>query len=130
MTSSLLGNAMSGSSNGLPQSAPRRTGNSTQGQRPTVHSVRSAKGHWFISLSVFLALLGCGGFVLSKKAKPAYEAHSLVYISPKVPKILENDNEVDLPYDSYFADQIQKPTRYDIIQDAITQLPYAVRHLS
>jgi polysaccharide biosynthesis transport protein len=130
MTSSLLGNAMSGSSNGLPPSAPRRNGNSPQGQRPNVDLVGSLKRHWLISLSVLLAFLGCGGFVLSKKAKPAYEAHSLVYISPRFPKILANDNEVDLPYDSYFADQIQKPTRYDIIEDAITQLPYAVRHLS
>jgi polysaccharide biosynthesis transport protein len=130
MTSSLLGNAMSGSSNDLPTSAPRRTGNSPQGQGPNVDLVGSLKRHWLISLSVLLAFLGCGGFVLSKKAKPAYEAHSLVYISPRFPKILANDNEVDLPYDSYFADQIQKPTRYDIIEDAITQLPYAVRHLS
>ena len=130
MTSSLLGNAMSERSNGLPPSAPRRTGNSPQEQRPTVDLVGSLKRHWLISLSVLLALLGCGGFVLFKKAKPAYEAHSLVYVSPKFPKILANDNEVDLPYDSYFADQIQKPTRYDIIEDAITKLPYAVRHLS
>lgn len=130
MTSSLLGNAMSGSSNGLPPAAPRRNGNSPQGQLPNVDLVGSLKRHWLISLSVLLALLGCGGFVLSKKAKPTYEAHSLVYISPRFPKILANDNEVDLPYDSYFADQIQKPTRYDIIEDAITQLPYAVRHLS
>ena len=79
---------------------------------------------------MFLVLLGCGGFVLWKKDKPVYEAHSVVYVSPKFPKILANDNEVELPYDSYFADQIQKPTRYDIIEDAITKLPYAVRHRS
>ena len=101
-----------------------------RGQRPNINLVGSLKRHWFVSLSVFLGLLGCGGFVLWKKAKPVYEAHSVVYVSPKFPKILANDNEVDLPYDSYFADQIQRPTRYDIIEDAIAKLPYAVRHLS
>ena len=91
----------------------------------------SLKRHWFISLFVFLVLLGCGGFVLWKKDKPVYEAHSVVYVSPKFPKIVAtNDNEVDLPYDSYFADQIETVTRHDIVEDAISKLPYSVRHLS
>ena len=101
-----------------------------EGNVRSIDLVGSLKRHWFVSLSVLLVLLGCGGFVLWKKAKPVYEAHSMVYVSPKFPKILANDNEVELPYDSYFADQIQKPTRYDIIEDAITKLPYAVRHRS
>ncbi len=121
---------MSGSSNGLSPSAPRGTASSSQGQLPYFNVVGSLKRHWPVSLSVFVALLCCGGFVLFKKAKPVYEAHSVVYVSPKFPKILANDNEVDLPYDSYFADQIEKPTRYDIIEDAITKLPPAVRHRS
>jgi uncharacterized protein involved in exopolysaccharide biosynthesis len=54
----------------------------------------------------------------------------VVYISPKFPKVLNSDSEVELPYDSYFQDQIQTVTRYDIIADAITQLPYSVRHIS
>lgn len=123
-------NPMSGSSSGLPPSAPRGTGSSPQGQLPHFNVVGSLKRHWLISLSVFLVLLGCGGFVLWKKAKPVYEAHSVVYVSPRFPKILANDNEVDLPYDSYFADQIQRATRNDIIEDAIAKLPYAVRHWS
>ena len=130
MINSLPGNAMSGSSNGLPPSAPRGTGSSPQGQLPHLDIVGSLKRHWVISLSVFVVLLCCGGFVLLKKAKPVYEAESVVYVSPKFPKILANDNEVELPYDSYFADQIQRSTRYDIIKDAIAKLPYAVRHLS
>ena len=123
-------NPMSGSPSGLPPSAPRGTGSSPQGQLPHFNIVGSLKRHRLISLAVFLVLLGCGGFVLWKKAKPVYEAHSVVYVSPKFPKILANDNEVDLPYDSYFAEQIQRSTRYDIIKDAIAKLPYAVRQVS
>jgi polysaccharide biosynthesis transport protein len=121
---------MSGSSNGLPPSAPRGNGSSPQGRRANLDIVGSLKRHWLISLPVFLVLVSCGGFVLWKKAKPVYEAHSVVYVSPKFPKILATDSEVDLPYDSYFADQIQRATRDDIIEEALAKLPYAVRHLS
>ncbi len=130
MINSLSPNVMSGSSNGLPPVTPRVAASSPQGQRRHINVFGSLKRHWLVSLSVFLVLLGCGGFVLWKKDKPVYKANSVVYVSPKFPKILATDNEVELPYDSYFADQIQEPTRYDIIEDAITKLPYAVRHQS
>jgi uncharacterized protein involved in exopolysaccharide biosynthesis len=54
----------------------------------------------------------------------------VIYVSPKFPKILSSDSEVELPYDSYVQDQIQTVTRYDIIADAIAKLPYSVRHRS
>jgi uncharacterized protein involved in exopolysaccharide biosynthesis len=75
-------------------------------------------------------VLAAGVFVLWKKAKPVYESHSVVYVSPKFPKILEGDSEVEYPYDSYVQNQIQTVTRHDIIGDAIAQLPYSVRHRS
>jgi succinoglycan biosynthesis transport protein ExoP len=131
MINSLSGNnPISGSSNGLPPSATRGTGSSPQGQLSHFNIVASFKRHRLISLAVFLVLLGCGGFVLWKKAKPTYEAHSVVYVSPKFPKILANDNEVDLPYDSYFAEQIQRSTRSDILEEALAKLPDAIRHWS
>jgi uncharacterized protein involved in exopolysaccharide biosynthesis len=56
----------------------------------------------------------------------------VVYVSPKFPKMLSGDSEVDNPvsYDSYIQDQIQTVTRYDIIAEAISKLPYSVRHQS
>jgi capsular polysaccharide biosynthesis protein len=90
----------------------------------------SLKRHWLVSSAVFLVLVAAGTFVLWKKVKPVYKAESTVYVSPKFPKILANDTEVDLPYDSYFPDQVQKVTRRDIIEEAITKLPYSVRHLT
>jgi capsular polysaccharide biosynthesis protein len=78
-------------------------------------------------LAVFLVLLACGAFVLLKKEKPIYSASSVVYVSPKFPKMLASDSEVDLPYDSYFQDQIQKVARYDIIADAVVKLPVSLR---
>ena len=113
-----------------PPVNPRRPGSPTEGQRPNLDLVGSLRRHRFLSLLVFLGVFACGGFVLWKKIKPVYEAHSVVYVSPKFPKILSNDNEVDLPYDSYFADQIERSTRRDIIEDAIAKLPYAARHWS
>jgi polysaccharide biosynthesis transport protein len=105
-----------------------RPGISTESQRTNIDFFRSLKRHWFISLLIFTGLLGAGGFVLWKKDRPVYEAHSVVYVSPKFPKILANDNEFDLPYDSYIADQLETPARYDIVEDAIAKLPYAIRH--
>ena len=131
MIKTLSGKAMSGNSIELSTSSPRSPRSSAGRQRPpNINLVGSLKRHWFISLLVFLVLLGCGGFVLWKKEKPVYEAHSVVYVSPKFPKLATNDNEVELPYESYFADQIQTVTRQDIIEDAIAKLPYSVRHVS
>jgi succinoglycan biosynthesis transport protein ExoP len=114
----------------LPPFPPRRAASSSNGHRPHIHVIGSLKRHWFISVFVFLMLLGCGAFILWKKDKPIYEAESTVYVSPRFPKILANDSEVDLPYDSYFSDQIQKVTRHDIIEQAIKKLPDAVRKRS
>jgi len=130
MLSSLPDSSMSGGSGSLPPFPPRRAGSSSEGQRPHINVVGSLKRHWLVSISVFLVLLGCGGFILWKKDKPLYAAQSTVYVSPKFPKILANDSEVELPYDSYFPDQIQKVTRHDIIEEAITKLPYSVRKRS
>ena len=130
MIHSLPINAMPGNLGGPPPFSSPRPGGSADRQRPNIHVFESLKRHWPLSLLVFLVLLACGGFVLWKKVKPTYEAHSVVYVSPKFPKILATDSEVDLPYDSYFADQIQRATRDDIIEDAIAKLPYSARHLS
>jgi polysaccharide biosynthesis transport protein len=130
MINSLQTNAMPGSPNGLPPSAQRGSGSPAQAGGLNVNIVGSLKRHWLISLSVFLVLLLCGGFVLWKKAKPVYIAESVVYVSPRFAKVLANDNEVDLPYDSYFADQIQRATRNDIMEEAITKVPYGIRHRS
>jgi uncharacterized protein involved in exopolysaccharide biosynthesis len=46
--------------------------------------------------------------------------------------MLSGDSEVEPPssYDNYIQDQIQTVTRYDIIADAVSKLPYSVRHRS
>jgi capsular polysaccharide biosynthesis protein len=89
--------------------------------------IGSVRRHWIVSLLVLVVILACGAFVLGKKAQPVYESHSVVYLSPKFPKMLAADSEVELPYDSYVQDQIQTVTRYDIIGDAITKFPNSVR---
>lgn len=111
-----------------PQSfPPRRAGASGEGQRHSLDIFSSVRHHLPLFLIVFAALVGCGAFVLRMKAKPVYSSQSVVYISPKFPKVLNTDSEVELPYDSYFEDQIQTVKRYDIIADAISQLPKWVR---
>jgi polysaccharide biosynthesis transport protein len=128
MINSLHVKAAAGDSGGSPPFGPSRVGSDAERLRPIDYIVDGVAHHWLIAVLIFLAGMTCGGFVLWKKDKPVYEAHSVVYVSPKFPKILANDNEVDLPYDSYFADQVQRSTRYDIIEAAIAKLPYTVRH--
>lgn len=110
-----------------PPFVPRRTAGQTDWQRPLLDFFSSVRRHWAVSLSVLLVFLAIGAYLIWNKAKPVYEAHSIVYISPKFPKMLATDSEVELPYDSYVQDQIQTVVRYDIIADAIAKLPYSVR---
>jgi capsular polysaccharide biosynthesis protein len=127
MMNSMPDNSLPGNSKSLPSVPLRRAGSSSEGSRPTVNVVGSLRRHWYVAALVLLVLLACGAFVLWKKAKPEYESHSVVYLSPRFPKMLASDSEVELPYDSYVQDQIQTVTRHDIIADAIAKLPLAVR---
>src|ERR1700738_1339403 len=128
MLNSFTDNSASGGSVSLPSFPPRRTGSSSERQKPTINVAGSVRRHWVAFLLVLLTLLVCGVYALWKEAKPSYESRSVVYVAPKFPKMLAGDSEVDLPYDSYVQDQIQTVTRYDIIADAISKLPYSVRH--
>jgi len=97
-------------------------------RRPLVSVLGSIRRHWLIALCTLAIFLVCGGYALWKKVKPIYEAHSVVYISPKFSKILASDSQVEVPYDSYVQDQIQTATSSNIIADAIAKLPYSIRH--
>jgi uncharacterized protein involved in exopolysaccharide biosynthesis len=110
--------------------SPRQAGSSAEAPHRTINVVGSLCRHWVVAVLVLLVLLGSGAFLLWKKVKPVYESHSVVYVSPKFPKMLASDSEVELPYDSYVQDQIQTVARHDIIADAISKLPYSVRHRS
>jgi polysaccharide biosynthesis transport protein len=115
---------------GSPRSFPPRRpgGGSSQDQRHALHIFSSVQRHLPVFLIVSFVLVGGGAFVFRDKAKPVYSSQSIVYISPKFPKVLNPDSEVELPYDSYFQDQIQTVTRYDIVADAIAQLRSGLRH--
>jgi len=128
MLNSTLDNSTSGSRISLPSFPSRRPGFSPERLKPKINMAGSVRRHWFVFLFVLLVLLGCGAYALWREAKPVYESHSMVYVAPKFPKMLSGDSEVDLPYESYIQDQIQTVTRYDIIADAISKLPYSVRH--
>src|SRR3981081_1777606 len=121
----------SGSRNaGSPRSFPPRRpgGGSSEGPRHALDIFSSVRRHLPVFLIVSFVLVGCGAFVFRNKAKPVYSSQSVVYISPRFPKVLNTDSEVELPYDSYFEDQIQTVTRYDIVADAISQLSSGARH--
>jgi hypothetical protein len=128
MINSTSDNSFSGGLKNLPSAPLRRTGSSSDGTRPIIDVAGSLRRHWYVSALVLLVFAGVGGYAIWKKAQPAYESHSVVYLSPKFPKMLVGDTEVELPYDSYVQDQIQTVTRHDIIADSISKLPYAVRY--
>ncbi|MGA2277707.1 MAG: hypothetical protein ABSG00_08885 [Terracidiphilus sp.] len=130
MQNSTPENPSHGSAKSLPSFPLRRAEGSTEATRPNISVVDSLRRHWFVTGCVFVVLFGCGLFVLWKKDKQSYESHSVVYLSPKFPKMLSSDSELELPYDSYVQDQLQTVTRHDIIADAIAKLPYSVRHRS
>jgi succinoglycan biosynthesis transport protein ExoP len=130
MITSAPENSGSRNAGGLRSFPPSRPGGgSSDGPRHALYIFfSSVRRHLPVFLIVSSVLIGCGAFVFRDKAKPVYSSQSVVYISPKFPKVLNTDSEVELPYDSYFEDQIQTVTRYDIVSDAISHLPPAVRH--
>lgn len=128
MINSTSDNSLPAGPKNLPSVPLRRAGSSSDGTRLAINVVGSLRRHWYISAALLLAFAGLGGYAIWKKAQPAYESHSVVYLSPKFPKMLVGDTEVELPYDSYVQDQIQTVTRHDIIADSISKLPYAVRY--
>jgi polysaccharide biosynthesis transport protein len=111
------------------RSFPRRP-NVSAVQVRKLNLIASVQRHWAVALIVFVVILGAGLFILWKKVRPVYSSHTVVYISPKFPTVLNNNSEVELPYDSYFQEQVQTVTRYDILHDAIASLPYSARHRS
>ncbi len=111
------------------RSFPRRQSFPTVQERK-LNVIASVRRHWAAALTVFVVILGAGIFILWKKARPVYNSHSVVYISPKFPTVLNNNSEVELPYDSYFQEQVQTVTRYDILHDAIASLPLSARQRS
>jgi succinoglycan biosynthesis transport protein ExoP len=111
------------------RSFPRRQTFSAVQERK-LNVIASVRRHWAVALIVFVVFLAAGVFVLWKKARPVYNSHSVVYISPKFPTVLNNNSEVELPYDSYFQEQVQTVTRYDILHDAVASLPYSARQRS
>lgn len=130
MINSISHQVPSGNPPGAPPFSQGLAGSSSEVPRRTINVVGSFCRHWLVAALVLFTLLGSGAFFLWKKVKPVYESHSVVYVSPKFPKMLASDSEVELPYDSFVQDQIQTVTRHDIIADAITKLPYSVRHRS
>jgi polysaccharide biosynthesis transport protein len=107
-----------------------RSSESSESLRLNIDVLGSLKRHWVIAISVFVVFLAAGGYVVIKKSKPVYSSHSEVYVSPKFPKLMSADSELDRPYDSYVQDEVHTVTRYDIIADAIEKLPWSVRHRS
>jgi polysaccharide biosynthesis transport protein len=130
MLNSMPNNAPAEIQKSRPSVPLRRTASDSERSRSTVNVLDSLRRHWWVAALMFLVVMSCGAYLLWKKARPVYESQSVVYVSPKFPKMLANDSELELPYDSFVQDQIQTVTRYDIIEDAIAKLPYSARHRS
>ncbi len=85
---------------------------------------RSLREHRLLALGIgILVLVGMLGFGLTHPY--TYSTESLVYIQPSVPRVLSDGSEQPYDpskYDSYFQQQMETVTRYDILQDALAQL--------
>jgi len=97
MINSKPDNSLSGNLKSLPSAPLRRTENASAGSGPTINVVGSLRRHWYVAALVFLVLLGCGAFVLWKRAKPDYESHSVVYLSPKFRRFWPTTARLNFP---------------------------------
>lgn len=130
MPNLISNNPMQGNEMTLLPSSPQRLGPSSETRRIEINVLGSLKRHWVIAVSLFVVLSVGGGYVAVKKSRPVYSAHSEVYVSPKFPKMMSADSELDRPYDSYIQDEVHTVTRYDILAEAIEKLPWSIRHRS
>jgi polysaccharide biosynthesis transport protein len=108
--------------------APRRGTKPRGWHRPIFNVFSSIRHHSLSALCVLLVLLALGAYFILKNAKAVYKAHSVIYISPRFPKILASDSAGEVPYDSYVQGQMQTVTRSDVIAAAIAKIPYSARN--
>ena len=92
--------------------------------RESLGVARSLREHRLLALGVaIVVLVGMLGVGFLRPA--TYSTESLVYIQPSVPKVLSDGSEPPYDpskYDSYFQQQMETVTRYDILQAALAQL--------
>jgi succinoglycan biosynthesis transport protein ExoP len=87
-----------------------------------INVLKSLRLHAVSAVLVALVILGLGLAVLLRRGV-TYTAESTIYVSPTFPKTLIEDREQEYPYDSYVQQQVHSITRYDVMEDALHQLP-------
>jgi succinoglycan biosynthesis transport protein ExoP len=95
---------------------------SSKGPALKINVVKSLRLHAVSAVLVALIILGLGLAVLLRRGV-SYVAESTIYVSPTFPKTLIEDREQEYPYDSYVQQQVHSITRYDVMEDALHQLP-------
>jgi polysaccharide biosynthesis transport protein len=106
--------------NSSSQNSPLRP--ASRGPAFRINVLKSLRLHAVTAVLVALIILGLGLAVLLRRGAN-YAATSVIYVSPTFPKTLIEDREQQYPYDSYVQQQVHSITRYDVIEDAIHQLP-------
>ena len=95
---------------------------SSTGPALRINVLKSLRLHAVSAVLVALVILGLGLAVLLRRGV-VYVAQSTIYVSPTFPKTLIEDREQEYPYDSYVQQQVHSITRYDVMEDALHQLP-------
>jgi Mrp family chromosome partitioning ATPase/capsular polysaccharide biosynthesis protein len=96
-----------------------------EGTVRSVHLLESLRRHKSLIGILLLVFLCASGFLIYRRRNPVYEASSRIRISPAAPKALTDDKAQIGPYDSLVEEQIKTVTRYDVLADALKQLPPA-----
>jgi uncharacterized protein involved in exopolysaccharide biosynthesis/cellulose biosynthesis protein BcsQ len=96
----------------------------SRGPALKINVLKSLRLHSAVAVLVALVVLGLGLAVLLRRGV-RYAAESTIYVSPTFPKTLIEDKEQEYPYDSYVQQQVHSITRYDVMEDALHQLPQA-----
>src|SRR5580698_3396281 len=102
---------------------------SSTGPALRINVLKSLRLHAVSAVLVALVILGLGLAVLLRRGV-TYTAESTIYVSPTFPKTLIEDREQEYPYDSYVQQQVHSITRYDVMEDALHQLPQGAWKLS
>jgi polysaccharide biosynthesis transport protein len=109
----------------LGQSKPSLPSSPAPDWMARIDVMRSLRLHKRLATVIALSVIGLGVAFVARHHS-WFEATSVVYVSPNFPATLKASEEQEYPYDSYIEEQVHSVKGYNVLANALRQLPIGV----
>jgi succinoglycan biosynthesis transport protein ExoP len=109
----------------LGQSKPSLPSSPAPDWMARIDVMRSLRLHKMLATVIALSVIGLGVAFVARHHS-WFEATSVVYVSPNFPATLKASEEQEYPYDSYIEEQVHSVKGYNVLANALRQLPIGV----